>query len=266
MELEKIGTIMKIDSNGFLVNEASIFNFQGKWKEVVDEAVGVYRSHLGEELHSIYVRGSVARGEAREGISDVDTEAVLNISGKELQSLDIEWRKSARKHLVEEYPFQTGVEFVFLSRESLSFTDRFVLQTQSVCVFGDSIVEEWEPIPFDDTTVQKLLEENDIEKKLGSTLAEMKEQKDIKIFKKYLVWVCKRFLRFGVLLSARKEKKYTRDLYPSYELFIAQYLEKEKEMYQVLELAINPGKMPEGVLDFIKLFGEWLVEEKKRNV
>ncbi len=142
-----------------------------------------------------------------------------------------------------------------------------MLQTQSVCVFGEDVVKEWEPIVFDDTTVQKLIEENDIEKKLGMALAEMKKQKDVEILKKDLVWVCKRFLRFGVLLAALKEKKYTRDLYPSYELFAAQYPEKEKEMYRALEYAVDAPELAleqdSETFQYIQEFGEWLVGEKE---
>ncbi len=255
---------MHIGEDGCLVNETARENVVGKWKDVVDNVIEIYKHHLGEKLHSLYLRGSVARGKAIDGVSDVDTIAVVSISSDELKTFDFSWVKNEQDRLNEKYPFQTRVEFYFLSKENVSFTDQFIIQTQSVCVYGDNLSGSFGKIPFSKETILKLIEENEVDKKIERARSIIEESDDSKKIAKMTSWISKRFLRMGVLLAAYKEPKYTRDLYPSYELFAAQYPDKAKEMRQALEYAINPTENKEESLAFINDLGTWLIEEKVR--
>ncbi len=255
---------MEIDQDGCLVNETAKENITGKWKDIVDEAIEVYGRHLGDALHSLYLRGSVARGKAIDGVSDVDTIAILNSSPDELAVLDLSWTKVEQAALHEKYPFQTRVEFYFLSKDDISFTDQFIIQSQSVCIYGEDISEGVGKILFSRSTILKLIDENKINTKIENARSTIKESDDSRKIAKMTSWIAKRFLRVGVLLAALKEPTYTRDLYPSYELFAAQYPEKADDMHQALEYAINPTKNKEESLAFIDTLGSWLIEEKAR--
>ena len=65
-------------------------------------------------------------------------------------------------------------------------------------------------------------------------------------------------------MVALKENEYTRDLYPAYKIFSKHYPEKESEIRQTLEWAINPIVDKEKIINFLEGFGMWVVEEDKR--
>jgi len=58
-----------------------------------------------------------------------------------------------------------------------------------------------------------------------------------------------------------KEKCFTRDLYPCYKLFSKYYPEKEREMKEVLFLAINNTNDRQKILDILRNIGIWITGE-----
>ena len=76
----------------------------------------------------------------------------------------------------------------------------------------------------------------------------------------------KKILRTGFSLVMEKEKAFTRDLYPSYQLFSKYYPDQEPQMRQALEWAINPTDDSAGLLKYLGEFGGWLgAEAGKRS-
>lgn len=266
VEIQRTGSVMKVGADGCLVNETSKENIVGKWKEVVAGAVEACKRHLGDKLHSVYLRGSVARGKAIDGVSDVDIIVVLSIGPRELGMLDLDWTKREEDILRENYPFQTRVEFRFLSRDEVPFTDRFIIQTQSVCIYGNDLSQSFGKIEFSRPNILKLIEENKIDTKIEDARLITEQSDDPETIAAMVSWIAKRFLRMGVLLAALKEPKYTRDLYPSYELFADQYPEKTDDMRQALEYAINPPEDKQEALRFMNDLGSWLVGEKQQRL
>jgi len=93
-EILKIGRLLKTDKDGYIVSESSAEKIASPWKEAVEEIKNAYLSHLGDIVHSIYVRGTVSRGEAIESISDIDTFAVIT---KKQEEIDRSWVKKLEK-------------------------------------------------------------------------------------------------------------------------------------------------------------------------
>ena len=106
--VQPIGSFIPVDSEGYLVNPCDIKLVPPPWLEVVRVVQDAYISTL-ENSQSIVciLEVSVAKGSAIAGISDVDTSALFFSQGTEL---DKAWRNSFQQTLVEQFPFQTGVE------------------------------------------------------------------------------------------------------------------------------------------------------------
>eukprot|EP00873_Tetraselmis_striata_P029869 jgi/Tetstr1/450133/TSEL_037175.t1 len=62
----------RLQADGTLRNSASLAKVQPEWRPVVDAAVEACRSVLGEQLVSVYLRGSIPQGAAVAGLSDCD--------------------------------------------------------------------------------------------------------------------------------------------------------------------------------------------------
>ena len=81
----------------------------------VERTISFYKSELGEKLHSVYIRGSIAKGEGIDYVSDLDSFAVIQgEAGDEPKSLDI-----FHKEISEKYPFCTHVEISLIKIEDI---------------------------------------------------------------------------------------------------------------------------------------------------
>ena len=73
IEIRKTGSYFDTDSEGYLINPASMTKIQEEWKPIVNDVVKTYKEQFGDDLISVYLRGSVSKGEAVAGISDIDS-------------------------------------------------------------------------------------------------------------------------------------------------------------------------------------------------
>ena len=71
----------------------------------------------------------------------------------------------------------------------------------------------------------------------------------------------KGILRTSLEILIEKSGKYSRDLYPCYELFSEFYPDKESQMREVLYLALNPTDDVKKIEDIIDGIGMWLIHE-----
>lgn len=257
-EILKIGRLLKTDKEGFIVSESSADKIMSPWREAVEEIKGVYLQHLGDIVQSIYVRGTVSRGEAIEGISDIDTFAVIT---KKLEEIDRSWVKEVRKTLEQKYIFSTGVEINFISHDELFdgdelFNDKFTIKTQSACIYGEDLGQKISPFRADIKTASHF--HGNLKKVLENTKRGIANNPDKKDIKERCRWVMKRIIRAGFVLVMDKEQTFTRDLYPSYELFSRHYPEQEPKMKMALELAVNPIDNVTILTNFLDDFGVWM--------
>lgn len=93
-------------------------------------------------MRGVYVRGTVARGMAVAGISDIDDFALLE---RDPSGLDLSWTEGASEYLRARYPFVTGVGMECLGPKDFGPTGRFsepgfLLVTQTACVWGEDVI------------------------------------------------------------------------------------------------------------------------------
>lgn len=253
-----IGDYHSMDDEGCVVNSSNIKTLPAKWKEVLDETVELFVKNVGKEkLESIVVRGSVARGNPMDRVSDVDTIAIAKGSGHEL---DMSWTKKVGVELCKKYPFATGFEFVVWDKDKVLdkkyVSRRFLLSSQAVTVWGTGLIVEIPPFKLDDSLARAMF--GNLERDLSVFEEKIKDEKNKK---RYCSWVCKRLLRNGFYLVMVREQKFTKDLYPSCKSFVKHYPEKEREMKHALKLAISPTEATRDIRDFVLTFGEWLAQE-----
>src|SRR5688572_33403162 len=89
VQIQPKGSYFQTDENGFLINPASAGKVQEKWKPLINDIAEAYKTKYGEKLKNVYIRGSVAKGEAVEGVSDIDTFAYVDLSEEELEGNNI---------------------------------------------------------------------------------------------------------------------------------------------------------------------------------
>ena len=279
----EIGEILETNDAGFIVNHTGIEKIIDPWKPVVEAVREGYLSHLGDNLHSVYIRGSIARGLGREFVSDVDSIAVV----KEEKVSELTWAQRLSKELTGRFPFCTGVEIVCLAYDDLINADdeynaswRMMLKTQCVCIFGDDLARQ---LPDYRLGAEAVVHANDIRRPIERLADDIRALRLIarlpfptRLLKSLrggygpvvslgCAEIMKRILRTGFELVMEEERVYTRDLYPCYRIFSKHFPDKEESMRRALELAVNPTSDPEEVLRYLEDFGPWLIATAERR-
>jgi len=256
-EIQKTGDFLRTDKQGHIVNTARVDLIPEKWKPAVDAIVQKAKEQYGDDLHSVYLRGSVAKGKVVENVSDIDTYIIVDLPNEEI---DRSWATPFKKELIKKYPFVSDVELIITPLAGLENRkgQKIMIQTQSVCLYGTDLAAQLSPIKPGTGSVQHA---QHIERDIHKTKEELQKDLEDGEIRKECTWIMKRILRTGCELVMERSGKYTRDLYPCYEVFAEYYPEKEKEMWRVLELAINPVAEKEEIQNALSGIGAWISKE-----
>jgi len=256
--IENRGSHWVPDAEGFLPTRSDQRPIAEPWASAVALVVDAYRDRLGPALHSVYVRGSVARGLAVEGVSDLDTFAVLvPCAPPELDpSAFASWSSEVDARVTARHPAVVGVE-TDLVRYDQVVRGRgyfaFALKTEAACVHGPDLADQVAPF------------------RLGPDVAFQTKffRKHLAIFRReypseppaerpgFIAWLARRLLRLGMELVMLQEGRYSRDLDRCYESFARYYPAQAEAMRRALELAVNPTADAASAR-FLTEFGEWL--------
>ena len=269
MEIKRIGNYFQTDKRGYLVNNCNIQNNQNHWLEVVEAVKNIYLTTWQDNIHSIYLRGSIAKGTAIDNVSDIDSFAVLkadNMMSTNAFTRDkIEaWANETEERLIARFPFTTGLEVglvPFESVEDRSYIYNFIIKVTAACIYGNNLASQIAPYKLShDIAFQTKYIHFHLEQFWSEYHNETEEEKKL-----WLNWLMRRFLRLGIEFVMQNEQHYTRDLYFCYESFAKHYPQQAEQMYFALELAINP-QTNEEVITFVRDFGDWLVNEASKKL
>lgn len=254
IEIQPIGSYLEIDKDGYVINPASLEKIQEEWKPVVDDIINIYKNHFGEILKSVYVRGSVAKGQAVAGVSDVDTFSYVDLPKEQM---DNSWKIEAINKLKEKYPFIENAELIC---HSTSRPLNNILLNQSVCVYGEP-VEVYKLKPGK----QMMIHIPHLAERISMVEKKLQDSKSEESIKATCVWYMKDALRTGFELTMERSHRYTRDLYLCYKDFSECYPEKEAQMREILYFALNPTSDLNKINKIRNAFMPWLIEEVKRQ-
>lgn len=254
--IQSMGSYLELDKDGYVINSTSAAKVQEEWKPALDEIVEAYKKQYGDKLTSVYVRGSVPKGTAIKGISDIDSLAYVSLSQDEISH---DWTDEAEKKIIERHPFIQGVELSVDPAEDVA--NDSILLAQSLCVFGKDISEGLPKLKPGKEMITHLFH---IDKQFSWLRKKLpKIENDEEEMRKGCLWLMKVLLRSGFELTMNRSHKYTRDLYRCYETFSEYYPEKEPEMREVLYLALNPITDKQKFEDLMAGLGAWIQEEAK---
>lgn len=253
ISIQPMGSYLETNADGYLINPASLDNMQPEYQPVIQDVVNLYKETYGDALKQVYVRGSVAKGQAIPYISDLDTFAYVDESAEYLKENST--NRKMRALLEEKYDFVQEIE---MNADPMSRAEKdYIILNQSVCVYGEPL-----SIPKMKPGKEMASHAPNFHNRLikyQKFLAE--ESNDKEEIKQFCTWVMKGFLRAGFELTMERSKRYTRDLYLCYKDFSEYYPEKEPEMHQVLHLALNPTTDKKVIQDVIDGIGDWILSE-----
>ncbi len=241
------------DPHGVVQPMASLTAIQPAWRGPLDAIASSCRETCGNSFHSLYIRGSVALGQARNRVSDID---VVLLSNGCIDVLDKPWRDRLSDHISTSWPFVQSVELLPVAFCNLHQSTKLcaLLKTQSVCYAGDDIIaglrprrlgldllfESW-TLPNDIALARKLLDTPKADKARS--------------------WAAKKIVRSSFELVMCEAGCYTRDLSACRDYFLRYHPRQAHMLDAAFDFAI--GREPKGPgFSALASFGtDWLYPE-----
>ena len=106
IKIRPTGAYLELDDGGHVTRIASLEKTQDAWRPLIEDVKEFYVHELGDNLHSVFLRGSVAKGQAEDGVADLDSFCVV----RERARFDEARRREFRAKMKERYPFCLGIE------------------------------------------------------------------------------------------------------------------------------------------------------------
>ena len=239
---------------------------------MVDDVIQAYIKHIGQDLHSIYITGSVPRGLAVEGQSDLDAIAVLEYyTDPELVMQD--WISStedeilARHNCVSDVQMEIYPHGWLLHDESEFSISAFVIKTHAVCVWGIDMLPDLTDYQFSDKNTRIAVAnddivqiESDIDEAIDSIMADDSPD-NVRYWCKR---ICKNVVHSAFGLVMIDEVVHTRDIDISVNYFLKHYPNQQKGIEQAVRFILSPTDSVSEILDFLDTFGAWLMTECNR--
>lgn len=263
------GRIWQVDDKGFLINDAKKENISPRYQAVIDDAVKAYRDNIGDDIHSIYVTGSVPRGLAVEGKSDIDLFAILEYyTEPELVMQD--WIPDAELAITDKHDCVTNVQMDiwvhgWLLHDPTEFSvSAFILKTHAVCVWGADMSPDVTAYQFTRRETRIAIANDDIVQ-IEPDIEEVREEIDLDDSLENVAYWCKRICKnmihamFGLVMV--DEKVHTRDIDMSIHYILKHYPDKKKQVEQAVEFIHSPTDSEQKLVDFLDTFGAWLIQE-----
>ena len=271
MRMSRNGRIWQVDARGNILNDADLRHVQAPFRAALDDAVALMVQYAEADIHSIYVTGSVPRGLALPGQSDLHVFAVLEYEvDPELVMQD--WIPLAEAEIFDRHDALSDVQielwpqgYIFRDPEEFSI-GAFIIRAHSVCVWGSDLTPELPDFNLNNTHTRIGIANDDLVL-LKQDLADAAEAiHDAESAEDVVYWskfICKRMVRAGFSLVLVESNLYTNDIDLAYEQFSRFYPNQARAMAQAVAYIRQPTKDSTDILNFLATHGSWLLERSE---
>ncbi|MDE1242099.1 nucleotidyltransferase domain-containing protein [Vibrio aestuarianus] len=239
--------------------------FQTEYQAAIDDLIRFLRAGLGDNLHSVYLYGSVARKTARYGRSNLDVVVVTHADFPETRTTllnTIKWRFQKSFPHITEVSIKTALVSEVASIDSI-FTWGFMLRHCCVCVWGDDLAEcfgdfepSWEIAKHWNMDVEDwVLFYRDKIAKANSASEQSKAQ----------IVIAKKLLRASYSLVMYRDKGWFDDPIECGQQFLRYHPEKEVEINRLGILLSGRPIAKRSVIGILDSYGHWLVKQYKKT-
>ncbi|EZH64815.1 hypothetical protein DH09_20080 [Bacillaceae bacterium JMAK1] len=180
----KVPTRLGTDNQGFISNQTNKNKLQDEFKPILQTIVQSLRSVFEHKLHSIYVYGSVARGEAIPFKSDVDLTVILHssITAKEKDRIGHKTSEILKgNNLIIKVDYDIGELIDVVERDNY-YEWGFWLRHMCYCIYGKDLSIKF-PAMKPNRMISRALSK-DLIPTINEQIQDLKSDKEISIVKK----------------------------------------------------------------------------------
>lgn len=250
-----------LDAYGYFEREGSLGAVRGEFRGVVAAARERIGEAYGRRLHSAYLYGSVPRGTARPGRSDLDLLIVLHHgpAGEDRDAADV-----LALGLDEDFPVVDGVGILLQDKATvLSEEERFDLGWFLACLctplLGADLAEHLPRYRPDSLLARET--NGDLADLLPAWRTRLREAAAPDAYRTLSRTVARRLVRTGFTLVMPRWGGWTSDLAESAEIFGRYYPQRAAQMRAAAAAALDPVADPALLRTFLEDLGPWLADE-----
>ena len=258
------GRLWQIDSSGIIQNDARREYIQPPFDALVNAAMQAYVDHIGADLDSIYVTGSVARGLVVAGESDLNMFAVTgdNVDPDLVMQA---WVGAAERDLVNHHPCVSEVQLEIWPYYYV-FTDptryaigAFILKTHSVCLWGSDLA-----LSLPDYAITPGIANDDLVQ-IADDIADAHDatadDPSAANVRYWSRWISKNLLRAGFGLVQMQARVHTRDVDLCYHYFAQHFPDHAADLRCALDFVSTPLDAADALHDYLENVGGWMIAQ-----
>lgn len=246
-------------------NSLSSLVAQPQYADVVQDLLACLKAGLKDNLHSVYIYGSVAQGRAIPGVSNLDVVVVTRQSFSDSRTSlfnSINWR------FQKEFPFVRGISIrTALVKQVASldalFTWGFLLKQCCMNVYGENLAECFgEYIPSWEISKQWNMDIAESAINLRSEIAQATTEDQMLMAQRQMA---KKLLRAAYGLVLHKHKKWI-DEPKECGLQFLNYFPKRQQTVERLGILLGNRVIPKrSVVGILDEFGTWIANEYEKT-
>ena len=246
------------DNEDYLLNDASWDKIPSVYLPLIEDIKSTYIKYVADKVYGIYIFGSVPRGIAKQGLSDIDCMAVLK------SKVNTEWAYGESMRIMSTYPIISSIVFDFALINEVIETKyfswpAFLLSIGGLCIQGKDIIPSLPRFkPRVEICNSELIQ---LKENIDEAIQEIKKSDSVEKVKYWCRRITKNMLRDGFFLHMVKDNRFTSDVDLCYQEFAKHYPHHAAEMARALEFSKNPSSHKTEIIDFLNGFGRWLVAE-----
>lgn len=239
-EPRRIGRFLQTDADGFVIPDVGFDRIDPVFRPIIEWVAPRVFGELGAT--ALYVRGSVPRGLAIPGVSDIDFLFAA-------PARDAAWEERLEAEVARRFPQVRGAEVSGMTPAELD--DIFppqtrpylqmLLKTQSLHLAGRDLLRDIPPFRCGVDLFSHAFFLDREFRRLPQKLAEQTSEADLRATRR---WYCRRILRAGLEITLDRVPRFSRDLYLCYEQFAQIYPLYGERMYRALVNALNGHEDP----------------------
>ncbi|WP_225874886.1 nucleotidyltransferase domain-containing protein [Vibrio atypicus] len=246
-----------LDNQGYIDNPYSVTNIQAPYQPLVDTVLAALLLEFPNQIHSIYLYGSVPRGNAIPYRSDLDLSVVFHQpltpdAAKRLTQLS--------ETLALQFPVVSKIDFdpghvQEVMREQEEYRWQFWLKHCCCCVWGDDLALNFRRYKPNVQIAWQLNED------LPSVLDKVRRALDDGLGKAESKVMAKKLLRSAYLLVAEKDGSWLYELSSMAEVVSQFYPDDVTSIELTLALAKGEEKNVQCIIELIEGFGYKVIKD-----
>jgi len=264
------GRFWRTDDNGDLLNDCNRTHLTDDYQPLIQATIEQYTKHIGNDIHSIYMTGSIPRGRAQIGVSDADFFTVLERYAEPKLVMQ-DWIKPAQTILNEEFKHIVSKVDIELYPDGYVFRDpdefsvgAFIIATHSICIWGSDLGVEVPRYNMNNPKIPLAIANDDIVQLLPDIEEAYEAIENDTSADNVAYWsrrISKNMIRAGFCLTMRYHNQHTRDIDLASDTFKQHYDNQTDAIDKTFAFIENPTQLADELLTHLDDFGDWLIDE-----